>query len=359
MLQTHQRGLLSRAVPITCKVVLLVASCHPWASWLACLVGHQANQLSISMLCLWPLGVPQWPTSTKIDGHRQSGCWTALGATDETCNCIRWRDTNHFASQPAADQVRSADSSSAAETSEGGIPVITKELSCMATSDAVCANQIASDKPAAVTRPAPMPANDFLQQQATTSSNEHEGSLQRKCQGASTAGMSQASRAVDAAVEPDAVPHIQSASQREADALAAALSSRLASMAPRPSSLCTDTLVVGSKRQHCCHLTREGACHDDVCKRKREERGESVAQLIEKLITRTSPVHTAEPVSSTVHGGVISIVPGSFQSMQDSSQLCQQVLPSQPRKKLRKMSGLEVLYRCMPWLLKNTSQMNS
>ena len=203
MLQTHQRGLLSRAVPITCKVVLLVASCHPWASWLACLVGHQANQLSISMLCLWPLGVPQWPTSTKIDGHRQSGCWTALGATDETCNCIRWRDTNHFASQPAADQVRSADSSSAAETSEGGIPVITKELSCMATSDAVCANQIASDKPAAMTRPAPMPANDFLQQQATTSSNEHEGSLQRKCQGASTAGMSQASRAVDAAVEPD------------------------------------------------------------------------------------------------------------------------------------------------------------
>ncbi|KAL0056179.1 hypothetical protein WJX82_008500 [Trebouxia sp. C0006] len=39
------------------------------------------------------------------------------------------------------DQARSADSSSAAEPSEGGRPVITKELSCMATSDAVCVNQ--------------------------------------------------------------------------------------------------------------------------------------------------------------------------------------------------------------------------
>ncbi|KAL0031726.1 hypothetical protein WJX79_003318 [Trebouxia sp. C0005] len=38
-------------------------------------------------------------------------------------------------------QTRSADNISAAEPSEGGIPVITKELSCMATSDAICANQ--------------------------------------------------------------------------------------------------------------------------------------------------------------------------------------------------------------------------
>jgi len=220
-------------------------------------------------------------------------------------------------------------------------------------------NSIASDKPAAMTRPAPMPANDSLQQQATTSSNEHEGSLQRSCQGASTAGMDQASRAVDAAVEPDAMPHTESASQEEDDALAAALSSRLASMAPHPSSLCTDTLGVGSKRQHCSHLTRRGALHDDVSKRKREEGPESAVQLIEKQSTRTSSVHSAEPISSIIHGGVISIVPGSIHSMHNSLQLCQQGLPSQPRKKFRKTTGLEVLYRCMPSLLQNTSQMNS
>ncbi len=220
-------------------------------------------------------------------------------------------------------------------------------------------NSIASDKPAAMTRPAPMPATDSLQQQATTSSNEHEGSLQRNCQGASTAGMDQASRAVDAAVEPDAMPHPESASQEEDDALAAALSSRLASMAPHPSSLCTDTLDVGSKTQHCSHLTRRGALHDDVCKRKREEGPESAVQLIEKQSTRTSPVHSAEPISSIMHGGMISTVPRSVQSVHNSLQLCQQGSPSQPRKKFRKPTGLEVLYRCMPSLLQSTSQMNS
>ncbi len=220
-------------------------------------------------------------------------------------------------------------------------------------------NSIASDKPAATTRPAPLPANDSLQQQATTSSNEHEGSLQRNCQGASTAGMDQASRAVDAAVEPDAMPHAESASQEEDDALAAALSSRLASMAPHPSSLRTDTLGVGSQRQHCSHLTRRGALHDDVCKRKREEGPESAVQLIEKQSTRTSPVHSAEPISSILHGGMISTVPGSVQSMHSSLQLCQQASPFQPRKRFRKTTGLEVLYRCMPSLLQSTSQMNS
>ena len=234
-------------------------------------------------------------------------------------------------------------------------------------------NSIASDKPAAMTRPAPMPANDSLQQQATTSSNEHEGSLQRSCQGASTAGMDQASRAVDAAVEPDAMPHTESASQEEDDALAAALSSRLASMAPHPSSLCTDTLAVGSRRQHCFHSTRRHALDDDVCKRKREEgpdmsqhiqempnrRPESAFQLIEKQSTRTSPIHSAEPNSSSMHGDVISTVPGSVQSMHNSLQLCQQGLAPQPRKKFRKTTGLEVLYRCMPSLWQNTSQVNS
>jgi len=234
-------------------------------------------------------------------------------------------------------------------------------------------NSIASDKPAATTRPAPLPANDSLQQQATTSSNEHEGSLQRNCQGASTAGMDQASRAVDAAVEPDAMPHAESASQEEDDALAAALSSRLASMAPDPSSLCTDTLAVGSRRQHCFHSTRRHALDDDVCKRKREEgpdmsqhiqempnrRPESAFQLIEKQSTRTSPIHSAEPNSSSMHGDVISTVPGSVQSMHNSLQLCQQGLAPQPRKKFRKTTGLEVLYRCMPSLWQNTSQVNS
>ena len=220
-------------------------------------------------------------------------------------------------------------------------------------------NSMASDKPAATKRPAPMPANDSLQQQATTSSNEHEGSLQRNCQGASTAGMGQASRAVDVAVEPDAVAYAESASQEEDDALAAALSSRLASMAPHPSSLCTDTLGVGSSRQHCFHSTRRGALDDDVCKRKREQVPESAVQLIEKHSTRTSSVHSAEPISSTIDGGAISIVPASVQSMHNSLQLCQQGLPPQPRKKFRKTTGLEVLYRCMPSLLQNTSQMNS
>jgi len=220
-------------------------------------------------------------------------------------------------------------------------------------------NSMASDRPAATARPVPMPANDSLQQQATTSSNEHQGSLQRNCQGASTAGMDQASMAVDAAVEPDAMPHAESASQEEDDALAAALSSRLASMAPHPSSLCTDTLGVGPKRQHCSHLTKRSALHDDVCKRKREEGPESAVQLIEKQSTRTSPVHSAEPISSIMHGGMISTVPRSVQSVHNSLQLCQQGSPSQPRKKFRKPTGLEVLYRCMPSLLQSTSQMNS
>ncbi|DBA67223.1 TPA: hypothetical protein ACH3X2_001533 [Trebouxia sp. C0005] len=220
-------------------------------------------------------------------------------------------------------------------------------------------SSIASDKLAAVTRPALMPANDSLQQQATTSSNDNEGSLQRNYQRASTAGMDQASRAVHAVMQPGAMSYTESASQEEDDALAAALSSRLASMAPHPSSLCTDTLGVGSKRQHCSHFTRQSALHDDVCKRKQEEGPESAVQAIEKQCTRTSSTHSAEPVSSSIHGGVISVVPGSVQSMHNSLQLCQQGLPSHPRKKFRKTTGLEVLYRCMPSLLQNTSQTNS
>lgn len=234
-------------------------------------------------------------------------------------------------------------------------------------------NSMASDNLGATTRPAPMPANNPLQQQAMTISNQHEASLQRNCQGASPAGMGQASRVVDAAVEPDAMPYAESASQEEDDALAAALSSRLASMAPHPSSLCTDTLAVGSRRQHCFHSTRRHALDDDVCKRKREEgpdmsqhiqempnrRPESAFQLIEKQSTRTSPIHSAEPNSSSMHGDVISTVPGSVQSMHNSLQLCQQGLAPQPRKKFRKTTGLEVLYRCMPSLWQNTSQVNS
>ncbi|KAL0026510.1 hypothetical protein WJX77_003979 [Trebouxia sp. C0004] len=157
---------------------------------------------------------------------------------------------------------------------------------------------MASNMPGTTTRPAPrsMPAHDPLQQQAMTSSNQHEVPLQRNCHGASPAGMGQASRAVDAAVAPDAMPYAEPASQEEDDALAAALSSRLASMAPHPSSLCTDTLAVGSTRQLLLHSSRRHALDDDVCKRKREEepnmlqhvqgmpscRPESAVQLIER-----------------------------------------------------------------------------
>ncbi len=305
-------------------------------------------------------GPPMANTNKDRDGHRQSGVGQQLAQLTRPANASI-RETQ--ASLPVnllqirPDQLTAHQLQNLQKAADLLSP--RSSAAWQLQMPFVSINSMASDKPAAMTRPALMPANDSLQQQATTSSSQYAGSLQRNCQGASTAGMNPASRAVDAAVQPDATPHTESASQEEDDALAAALSSRLASMAPHPSSLSTDTLGVGSQRLHCSPLTRRGALHADVCKRKREEGPESAVQSIEKQSTRTPSVLSAEPNSSIVHGGVMSIVPGSVQGMHDSLQLYQQGLPSQPRKKFRKTTGLEVLYRCMPLLLQNTSQMNS
>ena len=306
-------------------------------------------------------GPPMANTNKDRDGHRQSGVGQQLVQLTRHANAsIRETQTSLPVNllQIRPDQLTVHQLQNLQKAADLLSPRSSAAWQLQMPS--VSINSMASDKPAATKKPAPMPANDPLQQQATTSSNEHEGSLQRDCQGASTAGMGQASRAVDAVVESDAMPYAESASQEQDDALAAALSSRLASMAPHPSSLRTDTLGVGSTRQHCFHLTtRDALDDDDVCKRKREEGPESAVQLTEKQSTRTSSIHSAEPISSIIQGSIISLVPGSVQSMHNSIQLCQQGSPPQPCKKFRKTTGLEVLYRCMPSLLQNTRQMNS
>ena len=205
-------------------------------------------------------------------------------------------------------------------------------------------------------------------------SKVQQGSWQRSSQRASPSGRDkdQAHITLCPAEEPAAQPDADCMSQYEDDALAAALGSRLASMAPHISSLYTDTLTDWPVRHlGCLSITARQAC-DGVCKRKRDEeadalqgahdlysnRPESSYSLTEQQIVNASGslhLHAAGFKHTRPAADACANVASSNQDVHSPSlQLGPRKMPTQLHKKFKKTTGIEVLYRCMPSLWQTT-----
>lgn len=207
-----------------------------------------------------------------------------------------------------------------------------------------------------------------------------QGSLHSSLHGTSPSGLKLDSNQMmtKPATEHDAEMHADSSSQVD-DMLAAQLASRLSSMAPQLSSLYTDSCLEQSVvRPSCCVKGKQMSA--ESYKRKHIEGsdwshdGRNLQSSAEECTVSLSTAHVkkhrcnasvstdARPVvvnSSIAEDKYLAPSAKEVHQMQHSLQHYSEDLQVQPRKKFKKTTGLEVLYRCMPSLWQTPSQLKS
>lgn len=219
---------------------------------------------------------------------------------------------------------------------------------------------------------ATVPVQASFQQPGFRPTTSHRGDHQqeRGLQACSPACIVSSPETADVECSIDVDTQLQTVpTMQDDDILAAALASNLASMAPQITSLYSDTLselpVTSTNYMSAIRQQAPADCY----KRKRDEAADQHSSHlsyavpasmpnVERLISGTLELHSTGSIVN-IGASTCPALSDDGQNMHNSSQLCHEKLSTQPRKKFKKTTGLEVLYRCMPPLWQSTSHVHS